>query len=134
MSYFFKIAQKRNNEIEAKCARPVQDGVQTVKSHGIQNGYFFVYTTRIVNVLLRRTPILLVVIRVLLGSLLLRTKYRLYRTVKATNYLLVWPHTLVFFRILISCVTSLHSLLTFRENGNSISIHVFFTRFAKTWL
>ena len=27
------------HEIEAKCARPVQDGIQTVKSHGIQNGY-----------------------------------------------------------------------------------------------
>ena len=43
------------HEIEAKCARPVQDGVQTVKSHGIQKGYYFVCGTRIVSVLLHRT-------------------------------------------------------------------------------
>ena len=47
-------AKNWTHEIEAKCARPVQDGVQTVKSHGIQNGYYFVYGTRIVSVLLRR--------------------------------------------------------------------------------
>ena len=41
-------------EVEAKCARPVQDGVQTVKSHGIQNGYYFVYSTRMVSILLLR--------------------------------------------------------------------------------
>ena len=35
-------------EIEAKCARSVQDGVQTVKSHGIQNGHYFMYGTQIV--------------------------------------------------------------------------------------
>ena len=46
------------HEIEVKCARPVQDGVQTVKSHGIQNGYYFAYGKRIVGVLLRRTQIL----------------------------------------------------------------------------
>ena len=45
-------------EIEAKCARPVQDGVQTVKSHGIKNGNYFMYGTRIVGVLLRRTQII----------------------------------------------------------------------------
>ena len=45
-------------EIEVKCARPVQDGVQTVKSRGIKNGYYFMYGTRIVGVLLRRTQIL----------------------------------------------------------------------------
>ena len=43
--------------MEAKCARPVQDGIQTVKSHGIRNGYYIVYGTRIVSVLLRRTQI-----------------------------------------------------------------------------
>ena len=31
------------------------DGVQTVKSHGIQNGYYLMYGTQIVSVLLRRT-------------------------------------------------------------------------------
>ena len=36
-------------EIEAKCARSVQDGVQTVKSHGIQNGHYFMYGTQIVT-------------------------------------------------------------------------------------
>ena len=44
-------------EIEAKCARPVQDGVQTVKSHGIRNGYYIMNGTRIVSVLLRRTQL-----------------------------------------------------------------------------
>ena len=34
---------------------PVQDGVQTVKSHGIQNSYYFMYGTQIVSVLLRLT-------------------------------------------------------------------------------
>ena len=33
----------------------IQDGVQTVKSHGIWNGYYIMYGTRIVSVLLRRT-------------------------------------------------------------------------------
>ena len=33
----------------------IQDGVQTVKSHGIRNGYYIMYGTRIVSVLLRRT-------------------------------------------------------------------------------
>ena len=42
------------HKIEAKCARPIQVGVQTVKSHGIQNGYYFVYSTRIGSVLLHR--------------------------------------------------------------------------------
>ena len=42
-----------NFETEAKGARPVQDGVQTIKTHGIQNGYYFMYGTQIVSVLLR---------------------------------------------------------------------------------
>ena len=43
------------HEFEAKCARPVKDGVHTVESHGIQNGYCFMYGTQIVSFLLRRT-------------------------------------------------------------------------------
>ena len=45
------------HEIKAKCARPVQDGVQTVKSHAMQNGFYFMYGTRIVTVLFSRTQI-----------------------------------------------------------------------------
>ena len=36
---------------------PVQDGVQTVKSHGIRNSYYIMYGTQIASVLLRRTQI-----------------------------------------------------------------------------
>ena len=43
------------HEIEAKCARPVKDGVYTVESHDIQNGYCLMYGTQIVSVLLCRT-------------------------------------------------------------------------------
>ena len=41
----YQLPREKNgtNEIEAKCDRPVQDGVQTVKSHGIQNGYCAVH-------------------------------------------------------------------------------------------
>ena len=35
----------------------IQDGVQTVKSHGLRNGYYIMYGTRIVSVLLRRTQL-----------------------------------------------------------------------------
>ena len=47
------------HEIEEKYTRPVQDGVQKVKSHGIQNGYYFMYGTQIVSVLLRRMQLLI---------------------------------------------------------------------------
>ena len=58
----YQLRSEKNwtHEIEVKCDRSVQDGVQTVKSHGIQNGYYFVYGTRIVSVLLRRTQLWLI--------------------------------------------------------------------------
>ena len=49
--------KKWTHEIEAKCVRPVQDGVQTVKSHGIRNGHYIMYGTRIVSVLICRTQL-----------------------------------------------------------------------------
>ena len=43
--------------MEAKCARPVQGGVETVKSPGIYNSYYFMYGTQLVSGLPRRTQL-----------------------------------------------------------------------------
>ena len=55
--YQFPSEKNGTHEIEAKCAsQPVQDGAQTVKSHGIQNATRGIPRgTRIVSVFLRRT-------------------------------------------------------------------------------
>ena len=41
--YQFPGQENWTHDIEAECTTPVQDGVQTVESNGIQNGYSFMY-------------------------------------------------------------------------------------------
>ena len=59
--YFGQTAVQPRDHIPVNTMRKsrnhTQDGVQTVKSHGIRNGYYIVCGTRIVSVLLRRTQI-----------------------------------------------------------------------------
>ena len=45
-------ARKTKHMRSRQCDRPLQDDVQTVKSHDIQNGYYFVCGTWIVSILL----------------------------------------------------------------------------------
>ena len=52
------VGNRKTPEIEPKCARLVQDSVQTVKSHGIQNGYSFMYGTQIVSVRRKQVQII----------------------------------------------------------------------------
>ena len=62
------------HEIDPKCARPVQDGVQPLKSHGIRNGYYIMYGTRIVSVLFRRTQLRLCFVGIGYSYTLMKTR------------------------------------------------------------